>query len=155
MQTNTSFLSALRTPRLAAIAAAVVAAAALTASASAGSIAAFSGNTQPSKSPADSATVNFAVFNRTGGAAGDSFGTGVSSFDSFFAAGTSSGALDTSASYLYLYQTVANGNTSTGVFQNTVGVPQSLVSSFGSFTGTTFSTAVVGTPAGFGNTSRV
>jgi hypothetical protein len=97
--------------------------------------------------------VNFAVFDHAGNSAGDSFGTGVANFDSLFTAGTSSPAFDTSASYLYLYQTVANGNTSTGVFQNTVGVTSNRVTSFGSFTGTEFSTTVLGTPAGFANPS--
>lgn len=139
--------------RLRLLAAAALATVAFSSSAIAGAISASSGNTQPSKSPDDSATVNFAVYDRTSGAAGDTFGTGVSGFDSLFAAGTSSQGLDTSASFLYLYQTVANGNTSSNVFQNTVGVPSSLVTSFGSFAGTTFSTSVLGTAAGFANPS--
>jgi hypothetical protein len=139
--------------RLAAVAAALVLPAAFATSAPAAAIAAFSGNTQPSRNGTDSATVNFAVFDRTSGAAGDTFDTGVSGFNSLFTAGTASGAFDTSASYLYLYETVANGDTSTPVFQNTVGVVSGLVSSFGSFTGTKFSTSVLGTAAGFGNTS--
>jgi hypothetical protein len=67
-------------------------------------------------------TYNFAVLDRTtGGIAGDEFGAVVNPratspsqrfdpyFDSRFVAGTGSGALDTSARYLYLFQIVNNG----------------------------------------------
>ncbi|HSV13276.1 MAG TPA: hypothetical protein VLI90_03405 [Tepidisphaeraceae bacterium] len=145
--------SSVRARRVVVAGAAVITAAVLSSAAPAAVITGFSGNTQPSHNGTDSATVNFAVFDRTGGTAGDTFDTGLSGFDSLFVAGSSSAALDTSAKYLYLYQTVANGDTNTPVFQNTVGVVQPLVSSFGSFTGTKFSTTVLGTPAGFGNTS--
>ena len=119
--------------------------------ASASSISAFSGNTQPAKGTGDAATVNFAVYDRAGGSAGDTFNTGLAGFDSLFTAGSGSAAFDTSASYLYLYQTVANGGLS--VFENTVGVVSPIVTSFGSFTGTSFSDTVLGSPAGFSNTS--
>ena len=152
MQKQTSFVA--RGLRLAALASVATL---LSGSAFAGSISAFSGNTQPSKPVSsggpDSATVNFAVYDRTSGVAGDTFGTGVAGFDGLFAAGSTSPALDTSASYLYLYQTVANGDQNNSIFQNTVGVPSAFVTSFGSFTGTKFSTTVLGTPAGFANPS--
>ncbi len=115
-------------------------------------ISAFSGNTQPYNSgTTDGATVNFAVYSTAGGTAGDTFGTGVSNFDSLFTGG--SGSLDTSASYLYVYQTVANAPSGQNVFQNTVGVVAALswVTSYGRFDGTMFSSTVLGTGAGFSN----
>ncbi|MGN6367835.1 MAG: hypothetical protein ACTHN5_06200 [Phycisphaerae bacterium] len=113
----------------------------------ASSIAAFSGNTQPANG-GDAATINFAVYSNSG-TAGDAFGTGLANFDSLFAPGSSSSGFDASAAYLYLYQTVATN----AVFENTVGVTPSKVTSFGTFTNTSFSTNVLGTAAGFGNTS--
>jgi len=141
-----------------AAAAAAVAISALTPftrSASAEAISSFSGNTQPSKNNSDSSsasgTINFAVFDRNGGVSGDAFGTGVAGIDSLLSGGSAS--LDTSASYLYLYQTVNNGNTGSGIFQTSIGVPSTFVTSFGAFNGTTFSSSVLGTPAGFADTS--
>jgi hypothetical protein len=54
-------------------------------------------------------TLNFAVFER-GGTAGDRFGTGLADFDSRFVPGANSPAFDTTARYLYLYQSVNDGN---------------------------------------------
>ena len=120
-------------------------------------ISGFSGNTQPSHGTTGvEGTVNFAVFDRTtGGSAGDTFGVGLAGFDALFAASALSGPLDTSARYLYTYQTVNNSeNTSmVPISSNTVQITPSLLTSWGSFTGTTFLSDVNGTPAGFGNPS--
>lgn len=129
-----------------------------TAPAQAAFIAADSGNTQPYHTvpgPGVGGTVNFAVFDNTGGTSGDTFGTGISNFNSLFTAASGSAAFDTTAKFLYLYQTVNNGP-SAGSFPistNTVFVTPSLLSSYGTFTGTKFSTTVLGTPAGFGDPS--
>jgi hypothetical protein len=139
------------------LAAAIVAPALIAGSAHAAAIAAFSGNTQPFNSTGEpiGGTINFAVYNRTGGTAGDTFGTGLAGFDALFTPGASSGALSTGSQFLYLYQTVNNGPSSGSVpiFRNTVGVAPALVTSFGSFSATSFSTTILGTPAGFANTS--
>jgi len=75
----------------------------------------FSGNTQeigdptlPGGPPSVSGTVNFAVFNRDGGNM-DVFGTGSNAIQTGFTTGFSSGALDTTAAYLYVYQVVNDG----------------------------------------------
>jgi len=129
-----------------------------TAPARAAFIAADSGNTQPYHTvpgPGVGGTVNFAVFDRTGGTATDPFGTGISNFTSLFTAASGSSAFDANAQFLYLYQTVNNGP-SAGAFPistNSVFVNPTLVTSYGSFTGTKFSTTVLGTPAGFSDPS--
>ena len=86
----------------------------------------FGGNTQeigdptlPGGPPSVSGTVNFAVFNRSSPGVDDTWGTGlmdtdgagpIVGFDSAaFTAGFLSGALDTSAAYLYVYQVVNDG----------------------------------------------
>lgn len=132
----------------------------LAGTADAAPIAAFSGNTQPFKPASaggpDGGTVNFAVYDRTGGTAGDPFGTGVAGLAGLFtpASSSPSATLDTSAAYLYLFQTVANSPTGESVFQNSVGiVPSTRVTSAGEFTGTDFSGVVLGAPAGFANPS--
>ncbi len=113
------------------------------------------GNTQPYNASGASATIDFAVFNRTGGTAGDTFGTGTTNFNSFFATGVGSGAFDTTAQFLYLYETVAIGpGSSSGVDVNTVAAKPGLVTSYGDFTGAEFSTQVLGTPAGYANPSN-
>jgi hypothetical protein len=120
-------------------------------------LASFSGNTQPYhnnvQGPGVGGTVNFAVYDTTGGSAGDTWGTGVANFNSLFTAAAGSGALDTTAKYLYVYQTVNNGP-SAGSFPisvNAVLVNPALVTSYGTFTGSSFSATVLGSPAGFGN----
>jgi len=120
----------------------------------------FSGNTQPYHTvpgPGVGGTVNFAVLDRTGGTPGDTFGTGIANFDALFVAAAGSGALDTSAQYLYLYQTVNNGPSAAAfpISTNTVAVTPGFLTSFGTFTGTSFSTTVVGVPAGFSDPSAV
>lgn len=128
-----------------------------TGSISAASISAFSGNTQPSHSPAPGVggTVDFAVYNHTGGTAGDTFDTGFAGFNALFTAGVGSGAFDTSAQYLYLFETVNNGpySASFPISQNSVGVTGSRVTSFGGFTSLDFSTKILGTAAGFAEPS--
>jgi hypothetical protein len=118
---------------------------------------AFSGNTQPSQGATGvEGTVNFAVYDQTtGGSAGDTFGVGLAGFDALFAASTLSGPLDTSARYLYLYQTVNNSeNTSmVPISANTVQITPSLLTSWGRFDDTTFASTVNGSPAGFGDPS--
>jgi hypothetical protein len=124
----------------------------------AGYLTGFSGNTAPASVfyPASgvAGVVDFTVLDRTtGGSAGDTFGTGVSNFNSLFTAGTTSGAFDTSARYLYLYETYNNGaNGATyPISQNTVFVSQPGVSvtSYGSFKGAAFSTNVLGPQSTF------
>jgi len=70
----------------------------------------FSGNTSVTSTGPNTTKLdgvyNFAVLNRTGGTSGDTFGTGLSNFDSYFNAGTGSGGLNTSAKYLYLFEVV-------------------------------------------------
>jgi len=119
-----------------------------------------SGNTQPYHTvpgPGVGGTVNFTVLDRTGGTAGDVFGTGIANFDALFVAAAGSGAFDASAQYLYLYQTVNNGP-SAGSFPistNTVEVTPGFLTSYGTFTGTSFSTTVLGAPAGFNDPSAI
>lgn len=76
------------------------------------------GNTQAGNLAAGSTvrgTVNFAVFDKTGGSAGDTWGTGSAGFDAAFAALLGTGlplGLDTTAPYLYLYQLTNESNVS-------------------------------------------
>ena len=65
-------------------------------------------------------SASFAVFDRDG-AAGDVFGTGLAGFDSLFKRGANSPTqLDTSARYLYLYQTVNDGHGNAGFATSTI-----------------------------------
>ena len=142
---------------------AVLAVFAVATPARAGFLTGFSGNTAPASTLYPGAgvagVVNFTVLDRTGGVAGDSFGTGVSSFNSLFAAGTASGAFDSTAKYLYLFETYNNGvnGTSYPVSQNTVFIssPMVNVTSFGTFTGAAFSSSILGVQAAYGNPSGV
>jgi hypothetical protein len=118
----------------------------------------FTGNTQPGHvSPPNqlngvTGTVSFAVFDRTGGTAGDTFGTGLADFDSRFTGGVgSSDSLDTSAKYLYLFQTTNNGPNADAfpVSTNSVAWLPGRATSWGSFAGTVFTSPVLGNPAGF------
>ena len=77
----------------------------------AGFLTGFSGNTKAENTGLTAKiTKNFAVLDRLTGASspGDVFGTGQAGFDASMIAGAGSGALDTSARYLYLYQDVAS-----------------------------------------------
>jgi len=120
-----------------------------------------SGNTQPNHTNPGAGvggTVNFAVYDRTtGGTATDTFGTGLANFNSLFTAGTGSGAFDTSARYLYLYQVVNNGPNSGSfpIAANSVQVNPGFVTSFGTFTGTSFGSTIVGPPAGFADPGTI
>jgi hypothetical protein len=132
----------------------------------AGYLAAFSGNTQPYHTvPGNGVggTINFAVYDALGGvgASGptDTWGTGVANFNNLFVAGSGSGALSTTSRYLYLFQVVNNGPSSASFpisTQTTSAIP-ALISSFGSFTGTSFGPTsapfVLGVPSGFGDPS--
>jgi len=120
-----------------------------------------SGNTQPNHTNPGAGvggTVNFAVYDRTtGGTATDTFGTGLANFNTLFAAGSGSAAFDTTARYLYLYQVVNNGPNagSFPISTSSVQVFPSLTTSFGTFTGTSFGTTVVGNPAGFADPGTI
>ena len=71
-------------------------------------IGAFSGNTQPAFGATD-AYVDFAVFNTTGGTAGDTYGTGNAGFDSALTAA----GISTTPGFLYLYEISNVSTTST------------------------------------------
>jgi hypothetical protein len=80
--------------------------------ASAGFIPIFLGNSQPT-SGSNVYIVNFAVLDQTGGSDGNTWGadpTNQLNFNAQFRAGTDSPALDTTATYLYLYQVVNDSN---------------------------------------------
>lgn len=96
-------------------------------------IGAFSGNTRGKTSGAIAdATINFAVLDRSGGVAGDRFGTGHAGFDlAATTRGQSSGSsFDMSASYLYLYQIVNDGTLAGAIRMTGVGFAGPLVTSF-------------------------
>jgi len=116
--------------------------------ASAGLLQAFTGNTQPGNilDPM-SGVVDFAVYNTAGGVAGDSFGTGVSGIDASLWAGA------VGSKYLYLFETVNNGNPATyvDISQNTVRVTSALVTGEGSVAGKGFNPSPVGPLAPLGN----
>jgi len=105
----------------------------------AGFIQAFSGNTAPTAGRVMS-TVNFAVLDTAGGNGNDTWNTGYADFDTSFRFGTGSPRnLDTTASYLYLYQLTndfAAGNAN--FIANTlipIGIPVASITSWGTFTG--------------------
>jgi hypothetical protein len=109
------------------------------------------GNTFPS-SPGPPGTgvdghVNFAVFDTSGGSAGDTWGTGLAGFDAAFVAGIlASPALDTTAKYLYLYQTVNDGSNANVISTNSVSVDAvSFVTSWGHFSAVGFTQTPPGT----------
>jgi hypothetical protein len=137
-------------------------------SASAGIIHASSGNTQETGTGAPGVTVvdgtvNFAVFNKTGGSAGDVWNTGLAGFDAAFTQGTGSAVLDTTVGYLYVYQIVNDGATTVAIsaFSQSTG---NSVTSYGLWAGKGLSDGSgavsdsnpFGTPSGFaspGNSS--
>jgi len=86
--------------------------------------------------------VNFTVLDHTGSGVGDSFGTGLAGFDATFSKGFLSGGLDTSARYLYLFETVNDGTNPLAISSNTVA--SSGVTSWGTFSGVGFTNS--GTP---------
>lgn len=112
------------------------------ASSEAALVSGFAGNTRPNNPGGQDGSISFAVFDLAGGSAGDAFGTGFAGFDSFFAPGTSSPALNTSAgTYLYLYQIVNDGTVDEIIDNLTVrlnGHPLSSVTSWGWFGGLGF-----------------
>jgi hypothetical protein len=79
---------------------------------------------------------------------GDTFGTGLAGFDAHFVAGVGSGPLSTGSKYLYLFQTVNDGASTTGITTNSVSVDTGFVTSHGVFAGTGFTQAGVKTAAG-------
>ncbi|MCC6123383.1 MAG: PEP-CTERM sorting domain-containing protein [Pirellulales bacterium] len=94
----------------------------------------FTGNTFPQNAgPTVDGHVDFAVLDRSGGVPGDVWGTGLPGFDGLAAPGLGSGPLDTTASYLYLFQTVNNGIDPAAITQNSVSVPNAAVTSHGVF----------------------
>jgi len=84
------------------------------------------GNTQPNNgSPSTVAGfINFEVYNRTGGVAGDSFDTGIAGFDAALAAA----GFSTSSNWLYLYQST---DSRVDISQNTVGAAAAFVTGVG------------------------
>jgi hypothetical protein len=98
----------------------------------------FTGNTFPFGTDADG-HVNFMVLDRIGAQTGDSWGTGITNFDSLFVAGVNgttaafSPNLDTGAAYLYLYQTVNDGTNSARIKTNSVAAREFHVTSWGHF----------------------
>jgi hypothetical protein len=72
----------------------------------------FSGNTTPQdldkKGMGVNSTVNFAILDLSGNDPTDPWGTGLQNFTKSFKKGDGSGALDTTAPYLYLYQVTNN-----------------------------------------------
>jgi len=143
------------------VAAAVVATS--VSSASAGIITTHSGNTQQigaGFAPHMDGTVNFAVFNKTGGGGNDTWNTSFATFDTAaFSAGTGSGALDTSAAFLYVYQVVNDGTDTRAISAIAQSVGNS-VTSWGSWatlglfdgSGDVGSSNPFGTPSGFAAT---
>jgi hypothetical protein len=86
-------------------------------------------------------TVYFMVLDRLEGQPGDTWGTGIKDFDSTFKPGkgtsrSGSPALDTSARYLYLYQTVNDRGSPSSIQSTSVRllVPPHLITSWGHFT---------------------
>jgi len=134
--------------------AAVFAAGSATPQLDAGYLASFTGNTFPSNSTGASPLrgndghVNFAVLDHSGGTPGDTWGTGLANFDSIFSASVGSASLDTSAAYLYLFQTINDGVKTGDIARNTVEVDAGLVTSYGKFSGVGFTTNGVPTAPG-------
>jgi hypothetical protein len=120
---------------------------------------AFSGNTAPASALYPGAgvagVVDFTVLTWKG-TAGDTFGTGIPGFDTRFLPGGGS-SLDTTARYLYLFETVNNGANSANylISQNSVFLsdPRQTATSYGTFSGTQFSTPVLGPRSPYGNLS--
>jgi hypothetical protein len=113
-------------------------------------IAADSGNTNISSNPpvvgGVDGTINFGVELNTGAGFSPTSGT--------FVAGTGSGALDTTAKYLYLYQVTNNGSISASISSASIGINTGSATSYGYFTGSTLSDnagEVRGTPLPVGN----
>jgi hypothetical protein len=103
--------------------------------AEAGYLLPFTGNTFPVDSvPGVDGHVNFTVLDHTGGVAGDSFGTGVAGFDTHFTPGLGSGGLDTTARFLYLFQTVNDGSNTLPISVNSVQAADAFVTSHGEWT---------------------
>jgi hypothetical protein len=97
----------------------------------------YSGNTYPVAPNGVDGHVNFMVFELSG-VGNDPWGTGLSNFISHFTQGTGSPGLDTTADYLYLFQTV-NDHTNTLPFSsNSVSAVNSIVTSWGYFNGVGF-----------------
>jgi len=88
-----------------------------------------SGNTYPqSTSSIVDGHVNFMVVDLIGATTGE-----LNALSTKFVAASGSPGFDTSASYLYLFQTVNDGTNTLGISQNTVGVDPSQVTSYGGF----------------------
>jgi hypothetical protein len=88
--------------------------AALSPRAQAGFIQQVSGNTRPQEANGFGGTINFSVLDQTDATINDSWGTNNEQFNAAFVSGKDnngqdSGALDTSAQYLYVYQFVNDG----------------------------------------------
>ena len=88
----------------------------------------FSGNTHPQTStqPGADAVINFAVFNKTGGSAGDTFNTGFAGIDTqLLTAG-----MDPTHPFLYLFQ-VVNWSTTEQVISVSIATTPGTVASKG------------------------
>lgn len=90
-------------------------------------LAGFAGNTQPTRVGFVDGTVNFAVYDRTGGGAGDSFHTGVASIDTALG----NAGFNVLSNYLYLYETANSGGNANALAQNTVAVNPLNVTGYG------------------------
>jgi hypothetical protein len=103
-----------------------------------------SGNTNPGDLEIDG-TINFAVYNRGLGSGTDTFGTGLSTFDTYFdqdlsGPGATSGGFDVNANYLYLFQVVNDGSVNHAIVEAVIDTYGS-VTSWGVFEGLGFGDA--------------
>ena len=100
-------------------------------------------------------TVYYMVLDLSRGKEGDSWGTGVKGFNSTWLAGVdfrgvSSPGLDTTARYLYLYQTVNDRNTTSAIRSTSIRllVEPEYITSWGHFQGNGFYSSSAARPAG-------
>jgi len=113
----------------------------------------FAGNTHPVFSATGAqGFIDFAVYDRSGGTPGDSFGTGIAGFDAVLTAA----GFNVTSNFLYLFQNV---NKDTDISQSTVAAASANVTGVGKlvgdgFTGVTFATPFIGgSAAAAGNPS--
>ena len=98
----------------------------------------WTGNTYPDLIGGVDGHVNFMVLSNDYTFSGDTFGTGLAGFDAREDPLKGSGALDTTAKYLYLFQTVNDGGDILPVSRNTVSVKFKYVTSWVTFPETGF-----------------
>lgn len=120
--------------RMWALVALVAMLAAVPMSARAGFITGFGGNTQPEIAAGGTTTqgfINFAVFNTTGGTAGDHYGTGFAGIDATLAAA----GFSVTSNFLYLFQ---DANVGTDIASSSVNVKSTDTTGHGFLTGVTY-----------------